>query len=671
MIIKRIKLKNFRSYKEEEIEFPKGIILFEGDVGSGKSSLLYAIEFALFGLGEMRGEMLMRVGENNCSVELEFEVNGKNYIVYRSLVKKDKSITQDEGYIIIDGRKIRLSSSELRAKILDILNFKENVRARSSSFIYRYAIFTPQEEMKEILRMRVEDRLQTLRKAFGIEDYKIAKENAKLLQDEIKNMISFIDGEIKNLEPLMKELEEKKNIIESNKIKVSSLKIEKINAEKELEDISKKIEDYEKIILELNKISGELISLERIEKETNRIISDFLHENELLKTENERMMKEKKEIIIEKIDADEKDLLEKIKEISKLKEEKISEKSELKLLIRNLESITEKGICPTCLRSISSKEFDTKINEMKHKLEVIEQEIENSRVKEQEIMEIMERIRVFRENFRKLENIERSLENNLNRILANEEKIKNSKIELEKIRKEIEEKRRKIEESKEVFNEFSKMKTRKKDLESYIFSLASKISSLEGEIKALEELKIRIEAEIEEKLKKKAMKEDLEEKVVFIRDYFIPSLDEIETVVMKEINHEFNEKFRKYFYMLMENDIIAKIDENFSPVIEQDGYEVDVDSLSGGEKTSVALAYRIALNLMVKKVCTSMKENLLILDEPTDGFSKEQIFKLREIFNELKCDQVIIVSHEKELESFVDTIFYVEKVAGVSKVSKK
>lgn len=63
-----------------------------------------------------------------------------------------------------------------------------------------------------------------------------------------------------------------------------------------------------------------------------------------------------------------------------------------------------------------------------------------------------------------------------------------------------------------------------------------------------------------------------------------------------------------------------------------------------------------------------MKSNLLILDEPTDGFSKEQLFKVRDILNELDCPQIIIVSHERELESFADNVFRVEKVDGVSKV---
>jgi exonuclease SbcC len=91
-------------------------------------------------------------------------------------------------------------------------------------------------------------------------------------------------------------------------------------------------------------------------------------------------------------------------------------------------------------------------------------------------------------------------------------------------------------------------------------------------------------------------------------------------------------------------------------------------SLSGGEKTSVALAYRLSLNTIVQKVSTGMKSNLLILDEPTDGFSKEQLFKMRDILNELRCPQIIMVSHEKELESFADQIFQIVKIESVSQI---
>jgi len=50
MKIKKIKLKNIRSYESQEIEFPEGSLLLSGDIGSGKTSILLAIEYALFGL---------------------------------------------------------------------------------------------------------------------------------------------------------------------------------------------------------------------------------------------------------------------------------------------------------------------------------------------------------------------------------------------------------------------------------------------------------------------------------------------------------------------------------------------------------------------------------------------------------------------------------------------
>ncbi|MGV8130694.1 MAG: AAA family ATPase, partial [Candidatus Pacearchaeota archaeon] len=64
MIFKKIKLKNIRSYKEQELVFPEGAVLLAGDVGSGKTSVLLAIEYALFGLQPgQRGSSLLANGE--------------------------------------------------------------------------------------------------------------------------------------------------------------------------------------------------------------------------------------------------------------------------------------------------------------------------------------------------------------------------------------------------------------------------------------------------------------------------------------------------------------------------------------------------------------------------------------------------------------------------------
>ena len=54
-------------------------------------------------------------------------------------------------------------------------------------------------------------------------------------------------------------------------------------------------------------------------------------------------------------------------------------------------------------------------------------------------------------------------------------------------------------------------------------------------------------------------------------------------------------------------------------------------------------------------------KNIVILDEPTDGFASEQINKMRDIFGQLKAEQIILVSHEEKIESFVDHVIRVQK----------
>ncbi|MEM3143973.1 MAG: AAA family ATPase, partial [Candidatus Nitrosotenuis sp.] len=150
MILNAIELENIRSYDKERIEFPRGITLFEGDIGSGKSTVLMGIEFALFGLGSQKPESLLSKKAEVGSVILEFEVDERKYIVKRTLKRKGDSVGQDpkESYLIYDGQTEPLTPSELKQRILQILKFNEPSDPRSESRIFRYAVFTPQEEMK-------------------------------------------------------------------------------------------------------------------------------------------------------------------------------------------------------------------------------------------------------------------------------------------------------------------------------------------------------------------------------------------------------------------------------------------------------------------------------------------------------------------------------------------
>jgi exonuclease SbcC len=182
LILKRIVLKNIRSYKEQtSIGIPPGRTLFQGDIGCGKSTILSAIEFALFGLGDFNGGYLLRSGEKKGSVSLEFEVKGRPYQIYRSLLRHEKNVVQDKCYIIDGDTTTNYSAGEMRSKILEIVNINEKPHTKATSVIYRYAIFTPQEMMKQILTENQERRIEILRRAFGIEEYSIAKKNIDII----------------------------------------------------------------------------------------------------------------------------------------------------------------------------------------------------------------------------------------------------------------------------------------------------------------------------------------------------------------------------------------------------------------------------------------------------------------------------------------------------------
>ena len=82
MIIKKIKIQNIRSYKEAEIIFPEGSTLLSGDIGSGKTSILLAVEFALFGLQPgQKGNSIMRSNETESFVSLELEIDEQIVII--------------------------------------------------------------------------------------------------------------------------------------------------------------------------------------------------------------------------------------------------------------------------------------------------------------------------------------------------------------------------------------------------------------------------------------------------------------------------------------------------------------------------------------------------------------------------------------------------------------
>ncbi len=814
MILKSITLQNIRSYEEQKIEFPTGILLFEGDVGSGKSTILMAIEFALFGLGSQRGNSLLKLGKDKGFVSLELSVDGTQYEVKRNLVRKKNSVNQVEGEFITSQGSILLSPAELKERILDLLNFKEPSNPKAQSVVYRYAIFTPQEEMKIILTQKPSDRVQTLRKAFGLEDYKIATDNANLVAKDLHDKIIQFTERTNDISDKKREQQEKEKTIQNLLTKESEKstereRLEKLiaNGEKDLEKLSTKESKYRHAESELPLISNqideksklvdkfkkqqsdlqkeidedfkpEISKLQKIKKPTNKTrdaLDKIIKNCKDLEKQQDKLAGKKPEIeshiqklrrslgvyaekSIDEIKSElaeiEKDKNNNSKNLTRIKSElkgNLKEKSRLDIqlsdLEQNLKELTgSKGVCSVCEQTLSAshrqhlqKERISKIDEIKKRLP----ELDKNESKLNESQEKMENL--LRQLDKKSNNLE-SFKDTISDLQQQESELEQTDAKLKEIEKQLDiPKEKQFKETmkyenisdyfiaiREALDEYDSASDSITKLEKNITKNTNQINDLtediqketklieklngdkknslstikelsdiptliqsltktidenrkadkkiekeiglsEGERKALEKEILNLTKEIGKKESDFHILQKLQDYYSWIKNFFVPTLEVIEQQVMLSIREEFETDFKKWYGMLLEDpNKDARIDEDFSPIVEQDGFEQEVDNLSGGERTSIALAYRLALNRLVQKVSISMKSNLLILDEPTDGFSKSQLFKVREVLRELNAPQVVIVSHEVELEGFADKIFQVTKDnRGISSIIVK
>lgn len=89
MILHNLKLTNFRQHSDSTIDFARGLTGIIGANGSGKSTILEAVGYALFGAEATRGtkgsiRWNRAPVRRQAEVVLSFEVNGRRYVLVRS-----------------------------------------------------------------------------------------------------------------------------------------------------------------------------------------------------------------------------------------------------------------------------------------------------------------------------------------------------------------------------------------------------------------------------------------------------------------------------------------------------------------------------------------------------------------------------------------------------------
>jgi len=108
-----------------------------------------------------------------------------------------------------------------------------------------------------------------------------------------------------------------------------------------------------------------------------------------------------------------------------------------------------------------------------------------------------------------------------------------------------------------------------------------------------------------------------------------------------------------------------QLDEEYNLSIFGPAGESNLDMISGGERIAVALALRMAIT----QVISGNSLELIMLDEPTihlDEYRRQELIELLKKMSILP--QMIIVTHDSDLEEAADNILRIEKENGDSSV---
>ncbi len=338
-----VKLKDFRQHGDTCIEFPDGLTAILGPNGSGKTTILEAIAWALYGPVAVRGtkDTIRRraaAGKKEVCVELCFEFANQTYTVVRTL---------DRATLAIDGSVVKDGVSEVTEGIKALLHM--DYQAFFNSF------FTQQKQLSFMANMDGRQRATAISRMLGYERVAKAREAANSDKlgysreieglekglgdwDEIQQAKSISQIKLADAEERVKEAESdavnKKLAFERLKPEIESglakkqaydAIVEKGKRAKQEQDfIQNRISELEKDLKKNYSEEAELKDLEPIVKEFEALQEEHSRLAELQKYESERQK------IIGEINAlenDEKRLIAKLAESADAKE-KLAEYSD-------------------------------------------------------------------------------------------------------------------------------------------------------------------------------------------------------------------------------------------------------------------------------------------------------------------------------------------------------
>ncbi len=699
-MIKDMQLKDFIAHRDTKIEFGKGITIFVGHNGSGKSSIIDAVTFALFGKHTRKSNKnLVRRGANSAMVQMHFALNSREFQAIRALNGSGQqsfsqfTIVSDGGKVVnrpVVGGERKQFGESMSSEIAKVLGMDYEK--------LRVAAVVQQGELARIVEAQPKEFKELLNGLIGIDRLDLAYERMRdvivgfrdRLRDEtggytdqdiskVEELISKKEVELRQSESVLAEFEDERKMLE-NKIRQIEREIERM--EPMILQVRELQTREELLVRHVNEkrsaIGSEVSRLERIVREATSSLA-------VLRDKGEVSMR--LQMVRSEID-----------EVQSQIEENEGASGKLRGFLECSSRLqVVDGVCPVCNSPV------TKVNEM-FDTEHIQREIrrkadEKSRLQVSKV-ELKKEEQQLAEQDKKIAAAEKFLSNNsigsAGDVAKLEADLKSKQQDLARLPKEIlkagddplqiaiDDTSRSL--AKEIISlrervrgfshhQYSNAKLEKGNLSQRLLDVNRKIGVHQ---KAIDDAKSAVDSgrQVIEQLQKAAefaRTLDKIRSVIFNRDGMVGI--SLRSWALGVVSQKASE-YASLFNIGISRIELAEGAREISITCYGRQGEIDMDSLSGGEKVAVALALRLGIAYMMG----SNKLDFVILDEPTTHLDEERRKALVKIISEAfrgegagPLAQLVIITHDSDIfeDSEVDQVFRFAMTADGSHVTQE
>jgi len=677
-MLQSVEIENFLSHKSTKLTFDKGVTVFVGQNGAGKSSIIDAITFALFGEHLRKSTKgLLRRGNNQAYAKVEFSIGNRQFEAVRKIDSKGTvgAVLHEK----INGETIPLAAGERR-------QFGESMTKTVEDLIgldfekLKVASIVQQGELQAIIEADPKKFKELVNAIIGIDKLDIAYESMKRSIDNfrvtirsrlnyddtnidaLQNRIDTLSKDITLLEPQKRKLEADK-ILQENEFATLQQNIESsIPKELKIKEIDNKKEDLLRHIRDsIVKMKQDLVEKEKRLAECSNSLSISSVKSQV---ESEAVQAQSD---IDRINTELRQMGEKIASIQSQQD------------IANRLHLVD-GKCPVCDSKVEKLNplFDEnhitfELDVLKKKTETITKENTVIQTKKRELdvklQQIIKAEGILSSNNIKSQSDLSKLEEEISRLNANTRDIPLEINTGNLMQYVIDEYSTSViksisilaEETRDFnINSFRELKLKTEQKRRELNTLDQEIVAVNTKLKIYQDDSEKISQVLLELQEVKQYVSNLET----IRNHIYNRDGPVATSLRSWALNTISQKASEYlstFNVKIQRITLEDKARDIGITCHAGNLELDLESLSGGEKVSVALALRLGMAHFMG----SSNLNFIILDEPTTHLDQERRKSLVNVLAQAfesnidATSQFIIITHDSDIfeNSNIDAIY--------------